>query len=368
MKNYRGGGLFLSLTKHVDFLVQQHIKENKAIRSNAYSHGEGFLRHLLQWHSLFWYVLAYGALIFYGTLIEGLYVTYIPYQFNLIDPALVSHALDRIDGINDLFLGAQATLIGIVFPVALSLVTFLIQREDANSTYTDIKVFYRESLAYEVGVSCLALIVALAVQAAWPADFLLHQAGYGSARSGLLKISMTGFHTIWFVLNCFALWHFLKVCLDFTRPDARTTYRKLYAANLIIPTEIRDHMTMQTYLGAGDAIAKEAGYETLENSSIMVGSGMSLGLSWNEEVVRTISTELVLVDVRFRLLSIVIGHWLKRSETAPKKDNRNRYIIFPLELGRAVSGKVIICATTGDVSLTQLERLLLRFSFKLRRP
>jgi hypothetical protein len=65
------------------------------------------------------------------------------------------------------FLGAQVTMIGLLFPIAIALVTLIVQREDASSTVSDVQVYYHQTLAYQIGASGIALSIVLAVQLLW---------------------------------------------------------------------------------------------------------------------------------------------------------------------------------------------------------
>jgi hypothetical protein len=77
------------------------------------------------------------------------------------------------------FLAAQVVMVGLLFPIAVGLVTLIVQREDASSTVSDIQVYYGETLAYRIGASGIALSIVLAAQLFWPAQFAIHRLGYG---------------------------------------------------------------------------------------------------------------------------------------------------------------------------------------------
>ena len=66
-------------------------------------------------------------------------------------------------------IAAQVGILGIV-SVAIGIVTLISQRDDRSSTNTDVRLYYVESLAYEVVLSGAALLIVLCVQLLWPAS------------------------------------------------------------------------------------------------------------------------------------------------------------------------------------------------------
>ena len=60
--------------------------------------------------------------------------------------------------INSYLIAGQVGILGIV-AVAVGIVTLLSQRDDGSSATTDVRLYYSESLTYEVATSGVALLV-----------------------------------------------------------------------------------------------------------------------------------------------------------------------------------------------------------------
>lgn len=74
------------------------------------------------------------------------------------------------------------TLIGLIFPIAVGLVTLIVQRQQTSNTSAHVQIYYWESFAYGVGASGIAFVIVLVVQFFWLVRFLIHRGGCPPAR------------------------------------------------------------------------------------------------------------------------------------------------------------------------------------------
>ena len=84
-----------------------------------------------------------------------------------------------IKDITSYLIMSQIEILGII-AVAVGIVTLLSQGDEGSSATTDVRLYYSESLTYEVVTSGVALSVILFVQLFWPGQFILHRVqGHG---------------------------------------------------------------------------------------------------------------------------------------------------------------------------------------------
>ena len=183
-------GLLGSLRMTVEREIALHRRTNAALVSarpplrmrvlQAALGERGLLRILV------FYALFVIALICLEVVLTSTYPALIPSWAN------ASSLGPFLRDIASYFLAAQVTIIGLLFPIAVALVTLIVQREDASSTNSDVQVYYSETLAYRVGASGIALSIVISVQLLWPAQFIALRLGFGTP-TGLFKILLTVF-------------------------------------------------------------------------------------------------------------------------------------------------------------------------------
>jgi hypothetical protein len=365
MHKWRGGGIWGSLRKHVAWEVKHHEKINEVLLQEGYSTRLKLLHDLMGGGSLLRLLVEYSILVILLIALDMLITGYLPHLLSQSFPGFETSDKETSDKIRSIldagtsnFLGAQATLIGLIFPIAIGLVTLLVQREGSGSTNSDIQVYYNETFAYPVGVSCLGLIIVLAMQTFWPEHYPFHLDGK-VCDNLVLKSALSLLHLLWFIINCIGLWHFLKTSLDFVQPRERTALRKKFAANHVIPSEISQHLRQSLYFNAPRLILEKTDDSV---SNVILGGGGSLGSI--PEVQITFLRPVILIDVRLKLLAFVIKNWSIRANGASDKKD---YLSFPINIGEEVKGKAMLCARSGDAPLKSLEKWLIKRSFVFRR-
>lgn len=149
--------------------------------------------------------------------------------------------------VSSYLLGAQVGVLG-VLSLALALVTLIAQRESSS---TDVKVYYHESLAFEIVASCVALMAVLCAQLLWPAQFLLHRLGFGTELL-VFKFGLLGIHIGWLLLNLVGLAHFIATTFGFVQQSAREALRERYTVNIVQGREMTSRLRHQLYWLGGD--------------------------------------------------------------------------------------------------------------------
>jgi hypothetical protein len=345
--------------------VRAHLKANPAIQRVRLPWGLKMLRAFHGQRG------PMGFLALYFGLVKFLIVTEIVVAKQL--PSAIPDLNQGNDGletflkdVTSYYLGAQIVIIGLLFPIAVALVTLIIQREQASSTASDIQVYYEESLAYKIGAIGIALSIVLAAQLLWPAQFTSNRLGFDS-QTMFHKILLTAVHLVWLLINFAALWHFLLTSLNFMRPIERTLLRNRFAANVAIPADLLDNLAQYHYFHAGRLVADRQTGRMKKAKPPNLLFGFDLGGSSSTEIVDPSLAKKVLIDVWLWPLSWAIWRWVKRcresSADVPKGEQELKLAILPT-WQQPLPEDGILCQRRNGVPLDRFERFLIRRSLR----
>jgi hypothetical protein len=235
--------------------------------------------------------------------------------------------------VNLALFGAQATLLGLVYPLVIALVGMLFGQRSSSDRRLD--VYFSETEAVTVGGLALGLVGAIALQAL----------AYGQLE---LKVvgAITVLNSLWFVVNLWALAFFVLRSLDFIRPARRRELVKSYMANTAFSRQLRSLMMTNRWAGAPT-------YEYLPklqapDATMLPGFGEG-----PERLVQTFKGRRQIKDVRFGLLaSVLTGH---KADEPP--------IGFSVRPEGVYEDKAVL-VTGGQAPLNWTERLFLRLAFR----
>ncbi len=203
MSVWSNGGVLGSLRKRVARDIREHQRTNAALQSARYPVSVRCLRAFFGKRTLPGFVIPYVVIVALLLVLESVLSAFYP---SFIPAWTASDSVKPLlKDVTGYFLGAQAVVIGLLFPIAVALVTLIVQREEASSTISEVQVYYNETLAYRIGASGLGLSIVLAVQLLWPGQFAIHLIGLGTSFQ-FFKVILTGFHAVWLVINLSALW------------------------------------------------------------------------------------------------------------------------------------------------------------------
>lgn len=333
------------------------------MRRTRYSPIERGVRAVLEGHSFGWFVGGYVAVTL-AVLLAGALL-------NLYTPWLLPDAKgwSGIDGFlkdaTSYLIAAQVGLLAVV-SVAVGLVTLIAQRDDRASTNTDIRLYYDGALAYEVVASSVALLLILCVQIFWPFHPVVHALGF--ERSALFdRLSLSGLHLVWLVVNITAFAQFIAITLRFVEPKAREQLRERYTANSVVPDDLWRRILPWLYLTAPSLLLPEAATD----SGPLLAFGHNLSDTGDPEITTFFRGRVMLKNVRSRLLGAALRHWWRRTDEARRRQPQQRASPFGREIalvltphfGREFEGSVVWCRRSGGAPLTRWERGLIRRSF-----
>lgn len=351
MGDWAEGGVLGSLRKRVRRELRKHQRSNPALRAARYPLHLLLLRKFFGERTIIGFLLPYTVLV-----LAVLGAEMVLAQCSTFPAALWSRGEDinsLLRSVTSYYLGAQVVMIGLLFPIAVGLVTLIVQREEASSTISDIQVYYNETFAYGIGASGISLSIVLAVQLLWPAQIVLYQLGLGASLQ-FSKVFLTAVHAMWLVINFVALWHFLGTSLSFIRPADRALLRRRFAANHAIPQDLFDRYSDMLFFRAGSTLLSASEAEDDQHPYIRFGS--SFGEWGAVEVEKPHAAGKVLVNVWMTPLGWILRRWRSRCQEQsqqPRRSGRSSRptLIFLPNLGQKLDENGVICRRNEGVPL-----------------
>jgi hypothetical protein len=355
-----GRGLLQSLRARVDADVLELVRGNRSLRRARYGPMQRSLR--------LWIVdrPAVGLIVAYGILLGALVL--IEWAASHFAPSLLSRVTDA-DFTKDaasLFLAAQVGIL-VVLTVAISVVSLLTQRDDGSAVNTDVRLYYFESYAYELGTSAILLSIVLVVQLFWPLQPLVAFIA-GDKSVDQFKFSVTVIHAAWLILNFYLFLHFINTTLRFVEPQSRARLRKQYSANEIIPRDVRRRLMGVYYANAPAQIF--GAEEVKKGPLISFGMGLISDQQAVTEISRSFKAPSRLVDVWLLPLGFALRRWQQRTrkQSGPQKrfgkPHWDGHLAVLTDFARVHDGKSELVVREGGSLLTRFERMLMRMSLR----
>jgi hypothetical protein len=363
MTDWRRGGVLGSLNVWVRREIAEHQRENPLARRARYPRSLRILRSIFSAKTFGTFLAAYFLLDLCALCLEA----WAPQLLAEPMPRWVTSpaATELLKSVPSYLLGAQVSIFGVI-SLALALVTLIGQRAEAA---TDVKVYYHESLFFEVAASCLALTAALAVQFFWPLQFGLHLLGYGGY-SSMFKLGLLGVHLAWFLLNLAAVARFIEITFGFVQDSSRERLRERFTANVVVPNELRSQLQAAVYAMAGSEAVAKAKEEDLETALF----GLEMSEPYFAELTSSFRKPARLKNVYILPAHWAIRRWHRRcvqaeqealAKTLPKRIAIRLW--FLPRMGKTMRGPTDWCRRSGGVPLSWIERRALRLAFRFER-
>lgn len=253
--------------------------------------------------------------------------------------------------INGHVLGAQATLVGLVFPLVIAFVGLL--NQGRASFASRLTIYLEDSAAVFVGVSSLLLCAAVAIQLRLDAQL-----------AGIAGMTTSSINVVWLAVNTAALAYFVLRTIAFLHPARRSAIFKAYVANVAWRKELIGLVTENRWGGAGH-------YGYLPKGDAVDWQNKSRASVWYSSIwgggdalaTRTLRRSMRLTDVRFAMLRPIIEVWLSKARAAAGEEKHN--LILPLRPGSDYAGSTVIARATLPVDA--LSRWGIRASFAFSR-
>lgn len=354
-----------SVRRRVRSEIKAHVRKNASIRGSRYSFLQRGLRATIAGRSLPSFLAAYLTIDILLVAAEAAANS----RFPAFLPGWTSPEMKGLlKDIASYLLTAQAAILGIV-SVAIGIVTLIAQRDDRSSTNTDVRLYYMESLAYEVVLSGVALLIVLSTQLFWPIQFAAHRLHLGGPDL-IFKVGLTALHLIWLLLNFSVFTQFVLTTLRFVEPKARERLRERYTANVIVPRDLSLRLLRMFYNMANQQLIPQ----TDKKAAPSVTLGWGILDDGNVELSTLFKHRSTLTDVWLRPLRFVLRRWVERSEKArthPPAACENPFgpnirLDIALSFDSRIEGLSEWCLRRGGVPLLGWEKYVVRQCFRFR--
>lgn len=274
--------------------------------------------------------------------------------------------------VNKVLLAVQATLLAVVLPVAIALITLMQSQEDRIYGQVTIRAYFMEAGAYEFGRSSVVLVLGTIMVIFWPFKAPLTGQEIANCNDCLAGAAVTLLNSVWLVINVFLLWHFLKTSLDFARPDIRTIFINRFQVNFSNRVWLERELTRLRYEHPdffGLLKSEEIGKD--DDSDYRISFGYSLDIG-TPEVKIDIKNPSVLYDIWFRPLRWVIRRWLRKTKATSDTSGlhavaRAAVLYFPITMDRIISGDQVICRRRGGAAVSAFERWVIERCFRFKK-
>jgi hypothetical protein len=248
----------------------------------------------------------------------------------------------------------QATLAALVYPIVIGFISVLLQSR--QSAKARLRIYLTDSAAVLTGLSALFLVLSLAIQ------YMFIVKVHGSVLIGWILVDST-----WFVCNCVGIIYFLFRTFEFIRPDIQNQIITKYAVNVAWPEQIKRSLKYNFFSGAQDYGILPGpifGRDEIKKEPHILLHPLFSDYG-SPVLMKNFKSPRELVDVRFKILNWTSNNWLKRA----RSQNSESYLrlIFPLIPGETYKNEVTLCRQEGNVSLLWWEKILIRYSFVLRK-
>lgn len=352
--------MFGSLRAKARREVRRHISANPALRSFQRGVFGRTLDFIFKDRGPIWFIGLYlvavavivSANFFLHVQFPGLPGDSFPDAKNM---GLTTNEIDRV------FLAVQATLIGVVFPIAIALVALLLQQRGQTFSSPRIDIYYRESRAFEIAGSSIMLIIVLVAQQFWPKAELLR--AYFRTPGTISALAVV--HGFWLALNVWAIWRFLVISFTFISPSGQQKILRRFVARESVPCDLENRLTRYfAERGFSNLIpGKENG-----NPSVYLGGIGSDNGAGEVEIYQ--DGTYILHDIRLGLIKIIIKRWNKRINKYLDKNNKNYrtpILLFPININNLSFGSIYLCRRIGDYALTDFEKKVIKHCFVFRK-
>lgn len=350
-----------SLNRRAGRLVAAHMRTNPAIQDAGPPLAHRLLERLLT--RRFGLLLTiYLGVALASVLVEVLVGLRVVSPLFRIPAAEATRIVDLAPGVA---ITAQTGVLAVI-TLALALVALVAQRDDAPA---DVRIYYRQSLAFEIAASCLALVAVLSVQSAWPLHVAAHM--FLSIPENVApKFGLTLLHLGWLLLNVVAVSHFIVVTLGFVQRSSRERMRWRYISRVLFADDLRRRLR-EPLLAA--SLATEFPAEGDDGSAVTVNRLPFFGFDGGEpEVVVRLRDPARLVDVNLPLLRWAVRSWAGRAQRgALTAADRPRTLAsgasslrLPIPLDEIQRGDVVLCRRRGGVPMNRMERVAVRMSMR----
>jgi len=237
-----------------------------------------------------------------------------------------------------LMLSVQVGVLALIYPITISTATFF-SSDKFSSNRMDIEIYYQISLAKDIGLSGLMLVLFLILFNAYCYVFDSDDF-YFYVMSCMLFICAL----FWFLFNVIGIIYFMLTSFNIISLYRRSDIRKKYFALVKLREEYRSILFMNAYW---DFVSARTSYLATRDGA--------------PECISNFKNVVYFVNFRPRLLEYVLRRWVNRCD----KQNCTGAVglSFLKPEGKPQFGEVVLCRRVGGLPFTWFEKKVVSFAF-----
>ncbi len=323
--------------------------------------------------SLFWLLGSGWSAFFYVVFVAALF--YIrPIVASVLPDNFVSReiiglwSMRELHDANDIMIATQATLVALVFPVGISLVTFLSGQRSRASAETILGAYRAESGAFRIAASSFILLLTLIFT-------MFVRELYGEYSVGVYAIN-TAIHMLWLFVNVLGAIFFGHVSLHFATTD-RVKYVRQHAIETLLPFDAEDRLFRNLWAGLTVSfkdMTRSPLIQDLVNWLGKLGHFEFRSSMWplrgDPVVTAVFPRHHRVVDVWMGPIFLAMLIWRFRNRVTSlvtgAEFSKDWVVFSVIEPNGSYVGKIDIFKKTGGLKITALEKLFLSMSIRFR--
>ncbi len=351
------GRLLKTLSHYVKQEEAEWYANNTIMRDIAY----GRLRSILMMFAE--HPLGCSLTALFLTTTGSVLIYFVPYCWFPIIPQSIQ-LTDLLTYFSALW-SVQGSIAALLYPIVIAFVTLLLQRSHSGKGI--LHIYLHDTAAVFSGMSALSLLILMAIQYL----FLT----LVSVVVGIAWLLMDG---SWFLINLGLTTYFLLRTFEYVRPSRRTEIVRRHTLNVTWPRELSVHLK-------GFLFSTAVENNLLPGTSVLADTNPKQPRLWLGRTAYGIGKAAVevvlprnsrLVDVRLRLLAWATSCWMKRAEASTRnmplengssETEKSPTLLYPLHPEFVYGKGTVLCRIEGNVELSSIEKLLIRFSFRFQR-
>ena len=342
LKLWKLGWILNTLKYQVEKDLQETVYQSAAYQDN-------------RWNPIEQQILTWSKRPFIYAVRLGFAFSLLTVALALLNPYIKHIAPGYLTSWNELiqwqstFLSAQLTVIGVVFPLVIGLVGFLLQSKTASKAIWS--VYNRYSGFLFTGFSSIFLAI-----------FIISGKYLEPAVPTYWYLSLCGHISLWLIFNlCLTAW-FLSSTFKIIHESSRDELLLRFTINVSFIDDIRKRLSI---LLPENAVERKLIYISAEDKAEL--STILFSREGDSVFFSSHSKPVSVKNVYFRLLSITARKVLRRSGSSPLPENVR--LVLPLTVDNTAKRKHQLAAVNGH-NLNRLEKLMLKlsYSFTTKQP
>lgn len=326
----------------LQYRVNKDLKETVFQNETFLEYQWGFVRRLIVATSKH-FLLANVVLVFAA--ITFSYLVTVNYEIIIRALPKTVNGTQLLIDLSPTILSTQVTILGLVFPLVIAFIGFLLQGKSSNESMWII--YKHNSGLMVVGFSSLSLSLFL---------LLFQLTSLWLPHASVVALSI--FVIIWLCLNLLLVAWFLWVTIEFLSKDKRMVMVVKYAVNEIIISDIKNRLLFHH----SSAAEQTGALPKQEENGCIVSTYSVKKLPYTFS--KSTSSPIRITNVYYRIVRFSIWLWKVKLKFGSKAEGES-YFCFPVIFDTYLKKELVIAKSNSN-KFNKFEELVLNLSISFR--